>query len=370
MNRFYKHVTSLALAVFCGALPLAVMAADATIHSGDHLHVRVYNHDDLTVDVVANSDGSVGLPLAGNVQLGGLTEHQAANRIEAALLPYLRHPAVNVRISEQASMLFFTGAYNGVAPFSPGESLGSAVGNLTQRPVDTNNANVFNATSVDTRNVRILRNGFVMPQIFNLETLSRNGQSGPMLEPGDTIELSTKPIKVDVRGSLRTPGPVYVYSGDTLAQAVAQAGGYGEITSLSRIMLNRDGKTSFISSGSSIMSSPAQDGDVLILQPALHVDVLGIVQHPGDLVLQSGNTLYAALYQAGGPAAHADMAHVKVVHDGVPTNHDLSHLIHGDVSGNMELSDGDTVVVPKGGGIDGNTAAGAAGFFSSLKYLL
>jgi len=369
MNRYFAQIIGALLGAAIGFAPLGA-AASATIHSGDHLYVHVYNHEDLSADVIANSDGSVGLPLAGNVQLGGLTENAAATRIEAALLPFLRHPAVNVRITQQAQMLFLTGAYNGVAPFSPGESLGSAIGNLTQRPADNSNVNVFNTSSVDMRNVRILRNGTLLPQVFNLERLSRSGQSGPTLEPGDTIELSTKPIKVDVRGTLRNPGPVYVYAGDTLAQAISQAGGYGEITSVSRIILNRNGKIMIISSGSPVMAGPAQDGDELVLQPAVHVDVVGVVQHPGTLVLQSGNSLYAALYQAGGPAAHADMAHVKVVHDGETTNHDLSKIVRGDVSANIQLSDGDTVVVPKGRGIDGTTATGVSSFLATLKYML
>jgi protein involved in polysaccharide export with SLBB domain len=367
MKHLPFKIAGFAFALSVGLAQIA-SAASATIHSGDHLHVRVYNHEDLSTDVIANSDGSIGVPLAGNVQVGGMTEDAASNRIEAALLPYLRHPAVNVRITQQAQMLFFTGAYNGVAAFSPGESLGSAIGNLTQR--DSTNGNVFNASSVDTRNVRILRNGIVLPEVYNLELLSRDGQSGPPLEPGDTIQLSTKPIKIDVRGIIKNPGPVYVYAGDSLAQAVSQAGGYGEVTSISHIILNRDGKTQVISSGSTIMSNAAQDGDVLVLQPAVHVDVVGVVQRPGELTLQSGNTLYSALYQAGGPASHADLGHVKVVHEGTTTNHDLSKVVHGDVSANMELSDGDTVVVPKGGGIDGGTASGAANFLSSLKYLL
>jgi protein involved in polysaccharide export with SLBB domain len=368
MNRFFSPI-SVALAAAIISAPLAA-SASATIHSGDHIHVRVYNHEDLSADVITNSDGSVGLPLAGNVQLTGLTESAAANRIETALHPFLRRPAVNVRITQQAQMLFLTGAYNGVAPFSPGESLGSAIGNLTQRPADNSNVNVFNTSSVDMRNVRILRNAVLLPQIFNLEQLSRSGQSGPTLEPGDTIELSTKPIKIDVRGTLRNPGPVYLYAGDTLAQAVSQAGGYGEITSVSRIVLNRNGTSAIVSSGSPVMAGSAQDGDVLVLQPAVHIDVLGVVQHPGVLVLQSGNSLYAALYQAGGPAAHADLAHVKVVHDGETTNHDLSKIVRGDVSANMQLLDDDTIVVPKGRGIDGATATGAASFLATLKYML
>ena len=344
--------------------------AEATIHAGDHLAVHVYNHDELSTQVITTSDGTVAIPLVGNLELAGLSELQASRRIEQALAPYLRYPAVGVRITEQAKSIFFSGAYNGVAEFQPGETLGAAVGNLTQKQATGDNVNIFHDASVDLRNVRIRRDGKDLAQVFNLEDFSRTGETGPALEPDDTIELSTKPVKVDVRGSIKTPGPVYVYPGDTLAQAVAQSGGYDETTSYSRIVLTRDGQTQQISSASAPMSAPAHDGDIVVLQPALHVDVLGTVQKPGNIVLKSGNTLFAAIYEAGGPAGHADMAHVKVVREGVATNYNLSKLVHGgDTSGNIMLADGDTVVVPKGGGIDGNTAVGAAGFAGSLRYL-
>ena len=353
---------------FMGIMSTAALA-ESTIHSGDHLQIRVYNHSDLSTEVVTNSDGSAALPVAGNIELAGLTEQAAGRRVAAALKPYLKYPSVDVRITQQAQAIFFTGAYNGISVFTPGETLGSAVGNLTQRQVDANNANIFNATSVDMRNVRIERNGNVIPHIFNLEELSRSGLSGVALEPGDTIQLSTKPVQVQVRGTTKTPGPVYVYSGDSLGQAVAQAGGYDATTSYARILLLRDGATQTISSGSAVMSAPAQDGDIVILQPALHVDVLGSVQRPGDLLLHSGNTLYAAIYEAGGPATHADLTHVKVVHEGVAKDYNLSQVIHGDTSVNVALADGDTVVVPKGRGIDGTSVGGTAAFFSSVRYL-
>lgn len=352
---------------FVGTATTAALAA-STIHSGDHLQVRVYNHPDLSTDVTTNSDGSAALPVAGNVALAGLSERAAADRIAAALKPYLKYPAVSVRITQQAQSIFFTGAYNGIATFAPGETIGAAVGNLTQR--DVNNGNVFNATSVDMRNVRIQRNGKALPEVYNLEELSRTGQSGAALEPGDTIQLSTKPVQVQVRGNTKTPGPVYVYRGDSLAQAVAQSGGYTDTTSFSHITLIRDGVKQIISSGNAVMAGPAQDGDIVVLRPALHVDVLGSVQRPGDLLMHSGNTLYAAIYDAGGPVQHADMAHVKVVHDGTASEYNLSKLVHGDTSVNVELADGDTVVIPKGGGFDSTSVSTSAGILGTLRFLL
>ncbi len=343
--------------------------AGSTIHPGDHLQIRVFNHADLSTEVVTNSDGSAALPVTGNIPLAGLSEHAAAERIESALKPYLKYPSVNVRITQQAQSIFFTGAYNGVAQFVPGETLGAAVGNLTQKSSNAN-GNVFNATSIDLRKVRVERNGKLLPTVFNLEAFSRTGQSGEALEPGDTIQLATKPIEVQVRGNTKTPGPVYVYQGDSLAQAVSQSGGFSDTTSYSRIGLTRKGMQQTITSASPVMSEPAQDGDMIVLQPALHIDVVGSVNRPGDLILKSGNTLYAAIYDAGGPERRADLSKVKVTHDGVTSSYDLSQVTRGDTSVNVALADGDTVVVPRRGGIDMQTVGGSAALFSSLRFLL
>jgi protein involved in polysaccharide export with SLBB domain len=81
--------------------------------------------------------------------------------------------------------------------------------------------------------------------------------------------------------------------------------------------------------------------------------VAGIVQHPGEFTLRADTTLLSALYQAGGPAKFADVAHVAVVRDGQKTQYNVTRLVKGDLTQNPVLRDGDVVLVPQGRGIDG-----------------
>ncbi len=81
---------------------------------------------------------------------------------------------------------------------------------------------------------------------------------------------------------------------------------------------------------------------------ALHVAVGGKVARPGDTALINGNTLYAAIFQAGGPVQYGDVSHTEVVHDGVRTVYDITRVPGGDASQNPHLSEGDVVYVPTG----------------------
>jgi len=355
-------------------MPGIMANASATIHPGDKITVVVYNHPDLSLsEITVASDGNASLPLLGIVHVGGLSSDQARQVIVTRLGHYLRYPAVDVRVVQEAQSIFFTGAFNGSAVYEPGETLGSAVGAISRTGSDTSGAMSVESTiqtnNIDLQRVRLERDGRSIGAPINLVALSRNGEPGPILEPGDTIHLVTKPIRVELRGDVKNPGAVYLDHGDSLAQAVAQAGGYSPTTSLSNVLLFRDGKSTPISSAGETMNAPAHDGDTLNFIPAPHVNVLGMVQKPGEVLLQNRPTLYDALYEAGGPANRADMRHVKVIHNGTATTHDLSRLVHGDTSSDVALDDGDTVVIPQGHSVDGSSVASGLGVLATLKYL-
>jgi protein involved in polysaccharide export with SLBB domain len=315
------------------------------------------------------SGGDIPLPVAGAVPVEGLTEAQAAARIQTALLPYLRLPTVDVQIVQQSQSIFFTGSMIGVQPYQPGETLGTAIGAFGQKTADAQGNSLINAGAIDLRNVRIQRDGKALPAV-NLETLARTGDSGPRLEPGDLVLLAAKPVRVDIRGDLKNPGAVYLYPDDTLAQAVAEAGGYSSTTSLNAIVLHRNGVDQTVSSAGSVFTAPAHDGDVLTLQPAPHVSVLGMVQKPGDTTLQNSSTLLSAVYAAGGPSDHADLAHIKVVHGDQTQTYSVSRLLRGDLTQNAPVHDGDIVFIPQGHRIDPGAVFGTIAGMASLKFLL
>jgi protein involved in polysaccharide export with SLBB domain len=348
-----------------------IASAAPQIHPGDKVMVTIFNHPDLSEQLTVTSEGDVRLPVAGKVAVDGLSEEAAASRVRAALSPFLFHPSVDVRVLSQGQSIFFTGSLVGVAPFSPGETLGAAIGAFRQTLSGQSNippTSSASISSIDLRRVRIERARKVSASV-DLEALARSGNSGPRLEPGDVVLLSAKPIRVDVRGNLGAPAIVYVYPGDTLAQAVAEAGPYSPTTSLSAIGLRRDGVDSVVSSAGGAFIAPARDGDVVTLQPAPHVSVLGMVEKAGDTTLQTRPTLLNALYEAGGPNRFADLAHVKITHEGRTQSFDVSRLAHGDLSQNVSVEDGDVVFVPEGHKIDLGSFSTALSALTSFKIL-
>ena len=374
MRRRFTLLQSLSacavLAAMLGA-PLHGALAETRLQPGDKLQLTVYNHPDLSAEMTVTSSGAVRVPVAGDVAVEGLSQQTASARVADALSAYLYKPAIDLRVLSQGQSIFFTGSQVGVEPYLPGETLGAAIGTFRQTASTAqtgNTANPAGFNSIDLRTVRIERNRQILPAV-DLEALGRSGNPGPRLEPGDVVLLNAKPVRVDLRGNLASPAIVYVYPGDTLAQAVAQVGPLSASTSLTSIVLHRDGADSIVSSAGGAFTAPAQDGDIVTLQPAPHVSVLGMVEKSGDTTLQAQPTLLNALYESGGPNRYADLRHVQVSHQGVTRVYDVSKLTHGDLSQNAQIRDGDVVFVPEGHKLDLGAFTTALGALTSLKFL-
>jgi polysaccharide export outer membrane protein len=77
-----------------------------TYHLGpnDKFHFKVYEEDDLTRDVIiVKLDGTVTIPLAGDIQVEGLTMDEAITKIEKALTKYIKFPRVMFEPFEMTS---------------------------------------------------------------------------------------------------------------------------------------------------------------------------------------------------------------------------------------------------------------------------
>jgi polysaccharide export outer membrane protein len=356
--------SAFSLSLLCTASTIA--STETPIHAGDKVHVTVYNHPDLSIDTVVTGTGEISLPIAGNVTVEGLNPSAAAFKVALALQPALRRPSVAVDVTEQVPQLYFTGSLMGVQPYAPGETLVAAVGSLPLRIGDVYLERA--SEGIDLRDVRVQRGGNVIGS-YDLEALGRVGDPGPRLQSGDVIEVANKPVHVSVGGVVKTPGSVYLYPTDTLAQAVEQSGGFDGQASLTNVVLHRNGVDYSVSAAGPAMTSPARDGDTLTIQPAPHVNVIGMVAASGNYPLQGNPSLLTALYQAGGPNKWADVRHVRVVHLGVTTEHDVSGLQHGDTSANIPLQDGDVVFVPEGHRIDPTPFLQGLAAVTSLDYL-
>ncbi len=373
-----RRATSSTVAGLIIAVTLVTSRASAEqahgpfLHPGDRVLVTVFNHPELSTTVNVSSDGSINVPVAGTVRAANATASVVSSRVRVALSSYLKQPAVGIRVLQQGQSVFVTGAFVGVLPYEPGETVGSAIGALRTQIARTNPTTATidpTTTAYDLRSVRLEHDGAVTGP-YNVENFNRAGGAGPALSPGDRIMLANKPIRVDIRGDVKLPGSVYLYEGETLAQALNEAGGINGTSSTAHITLNRDGVTEDVSSAGRAFVGPAHNGDVVTMHPAPRVNVFGMVTTPGEALLKSDTTLLSALYGAGGPNKYADLRHIEVVHNSARVSYDISRLTHGDLTQNPQLVDGDTIFVPEGHKIDPGLFFQALGAASSVKYAL
>ncbi len=315
-------------------VPLRALAVP--LHPGDKVTISVYNHPELLTAGTLDPSGAISIPLAGTVKLAGLEPASADRAIAAALRKYIRYAAADVTVTQPVSTIFVAGGPGGTAPYTPGETLGTAISGLSI------------SSSIDLRRVELDRNGAAIGTYDAKDV----GGNGPTLEAGDTIVLRNKPIEVAVRGDVKQPGATYLYRDERLVDAIQQTGGLNDDAARGAIELRRGNASETVALSSAQLAAAPQSGDVLVVSPARHVQVGGTVAKPGDVALISGDSLIAAIYDAGGPLDNSDISHVQVQHGGVRSTYDITAVEHGDLSQNPKVSDGDVVFVPKGHRID------------------
>jgi polysaccharide export outer membrane protein len=97
-----------------------VPAPDTTLGLGDTFEVRVYGEQDLCGTYRVGADGSISMPLAGEVKVEGLDPKQAAKKIADRLSEgILRNPQVTIFVRDQTSKkIYIVGQVNKPGTFS------------------------------------------------------------------------------------------------------------------------------------------------------------------------------------------------------------------------------------------------------------
>ncbi|RUA01633.1 MAG: periplasmic polysaccharide biosynthesis/export protein, partial [Deltaproteobacteria bacterium] len=90
------------LAILLLFAPLSFSATqNYVVGEGDVLNLTVYEHDDLTMSVRVSGEGTISVPLIGDVHVQGLTLGQISRKITALLADgYIVNPQVNIFIHE------------------------------------------------------------------------------------------------------------------------------------------------------------------------------------------------------------------------------------------------------------------------------
>ncbi len=153
------------------------------LRGGDLIQVSVWGEDKLQRESLVLPDGSITYPLAGRVEVVGLTSTEVEKRIAEKLKPYLPDPQVSVVIVNITGNL----AYVMGKVLQPGQVL--MTGPMT----------VLDALSMaggldkfaDSRNIKVLRNTpqgqKAIPIHYNQLIRGERLESNITLIPGDTI---------------------------------------------------------------------------------------------------------------------------------------------------------------------------------------
>jgi polysaccharide biosynthesis/export protein len=374
VNSRCARIRALAVLFASASVFGTIEPAFAAISAGDTIFVRVWNHPELSKQVTVDADGGVRVPLSGVVDIGGMDEAEAAQKLSDSLRRYVVYPAVSVETIEQGKTLFVSGGPGGVLKYQPGETLASAISDVMQSAPQTalslndagqsltkiDGSQAALRARIDLHNVKVLRDDKQLG-VYDTVAFGTSGDTGPLLEPGDTIVFAYKPIQVRVAGDVAQPGVTYLATDQSLSEAISQAGGSLPTAASNHILLLRGGETRSLALGDPAFSAPAQPGDVITVPQAPRVNVVGTVATPGVVSLKTDDSLLSAMYTAGGPTKQANLRDVQIVHAGTAKTYDVTKLTHGDMSQNPMLADGDTVVVPQGHNVDWSGIFGILG---------
>jgi len=240
--------TLVRLALACAlALPAAALADTLppgnVVHAGDQLQVQVLGENELAQKVVVAGDGTIGLPLVGQVRVAGATPSGAADAIARALGRYIRSPQVTVSVltsGEITVRVLGDVVKSGEYALRPGARLSDAIAAAGgMDPAINGEYPVARIAYADGTTYHL-----------SLDKLLRGGdperdvelaQGAAIYVPGPTT------FDITVLGAVDHPGTVTLNEGDRLSIAIAKAGHTQNSNGdLGRVMVTRteaDGQT-------------------------------------------------------------------------------------------------------------------------------
>ncbi len=259
----------LARAQGAGAAPgpaAAAPPADYRLGAGDMVRVQVFQNPDLTVEARVSESGSIGYPLLGQVQLGGLTLREAQQRIADGLRQgrFLRAPQVTLQLLQarghQVAVLGQVarpGRFALEASNVRASDILAAAGGITPQ-------------GDDVVIISGQRNGQPFRRVVDVHSLFSGNASDQdlLLDGGDTLFVPRAPVFY-IYGEAQRPGPYRIERGMTMMQALAAGGGPTPRGSATRLRLHRAGPDGQVVQSSPEMTERVQPNDVIYVRESL-----------------------------------------------------------------------------------------------------
>lgn len=229
---------AIAAPVTAATMPAAPGRPLLQLGPGDQVKMDVFGRPEMDGTTYIADDGSIRVPLAGPVVIGGLSPAQAAQKVEAALRDgqYLVDPHVTFTVLQTRSQRV---------------SVLGEVRSPGRYPIESNStvldllAQAGGATEKGADTIYILRpdsSGALTRLPVNLKGAVDSKEATPAvlqtLRGGDSI-LVPSAQQFYIAGEVHAPAMYRLESDMTLLQAIARAGGVTERGSASRVSIKR-----------------------------------------------------------------------------------------------------------------------------------
>lgn len=308
MRRFLL-LTTVMLGAFCAMSSLAV--AQERLMPGEVVILTCAEEPELNGEYTITQSGLILLKFIGAVEVAGLTEQQASEKIAKILVEQqilVKATVTLARKDNKPTPVRYGGAVrlSGELPYTEG---------LTLKDV----LEVAQPTSVaDLTQVRITRATGEVGTIDYTQFLAGNMAANPLMRPGDQVfvPLKVASLEVLVVGAVNKPGLVEFTEGMTVKDAIELAGGLRSDAN-ARAVEHRsvDVRVDIIdleSSGSEAKLKPGDTIAVPIREVRETVYVRGAVARPGLIPYTPGMTVSNAVKDAS-PFENARLDRVKIV---------------------------------------------------------
>lgn len=310
---------------------------------GDKVRLTVVGFPELSGEQTVLTDGTIQMPLAGDIPLEGLSPGEAKDRLVEVLKPYVRRPQVGLAlINRRTPRISVTGEVNQPGPRQLTKQAANQDQNNQSPQGGQENPTVSSSLllaggvtpNADLRNVIIRRTGPSNPR----QTLAAAG--APTASPVASTESPRKEIKVNLwnairEGSLKDDPPIY--DGDEIVVPSAKLGASDQLA---------------------LLGSTVAPGKI-------NVQVAGQVQRPGAVILAPNSDVTTAIAAAGGPTDKANTSAVTLIRMSPDGKVERQNFAFGQAS--APVRNGDVILVDKSG--TSNTLDLLSAFSSPLQFL-
>jgi len=325
----------------------------------DVLQVIVWNQPDLSMDVLVRKDGSITMPLLGNIRVEGLTIPEIEELLRRGFAPYVEKPNIIVNPKEINSLrISIVGRIKkpdiSIGPVRPGFILRG--GNTLLEIL----SDVEVYPDADLGASYVLRGDYIIP--VDLKGLLKDGDytQNILLEPGDKIVVPGPMKEITILGEVRAPDKYKVNLDTTLLDALSIAKGINKDTAdlyMAYVARNRKilpvNLKRLLDWGDLSQNMILEDGDVIYV-PNINEKkfyVLGEVARPGVVYFNDPIDIVEALAQAGGFLTTARRSQVVVVRGDIrqPQIYEINllSLMEGKSLERFTLQKGDIVYIPR-----------------------